>query len=102
MFAVFYGRIVFLASTSDLSNLAIWLAELLYTRLARPRQITVKSLRRARQKELFVDAPMRDILGLSAVGLHQVVDIALIEARGTQYKWVMVSTFLSSHITLHC
>ncbi|KAJ9092330.1 hypothetical protein QFC20_007410 [Naganishia adeliensis] len=67
-------------------------AELTGAKHARPQATSVRRLRRARRKDLYVDAPMRDVLGLSAVGLNKVTDAALIQARGTLYKWVLFIT----------
>lgn len=57
-----------------------------YTRAA------VKRMRRATRTDDYVDAPMKELLGLGIVGLDRVADATLIKARKTLYHWVMVRT----------
>ncbi|KAJ9103174.1 hypothetical protein QFC21_002596 [Naganishia friedmannii] len=52
----------------------------------------VKRMRRPTRQDEYVDAPMKEILGLGIVGLDKVADAILIHARRTLYQWVMATT----------
>ncbi|KAJ9091807.1 hypothetical protein QFC20_007537 [Naganishia adeliensis] len=80
-------------ASSNHSLFASTPAELRDVKHARPDRTIVRRVRRSRPKDPHVDAPMRDILGLSAVGQDKVKDAALIKARGTRQavKWVLRS-----------
>ncbi|KAI5453511.1 hypothetical protein NCC49_005986 [Naganishia albida] len=59
---------------------------------ARIPQVQVRRTRRPTPADPWTEAPTRDVLGLSVLGLDPEVDAALIEGRNTLYKWITACT----------